>query len=541
MDTEKSAKNDVKAKDSAKSPIDAYKEDYLAAYDRLDKAVATLNADFTQAVAASKETLSASQAEIDKFHKKNAADVVAADKALAAEKSAVEKEIATVKETFAKESADNEAAKKEALAASENRVAKASAAEKKAKEIAEKNKNEKASAAAKANESIKNKAVLAIDAEKKRNSEVVKNRAAKNKSIDDAYAKTVNDLKALFDKDVASLNNDIAAAQNKYLETVKTKTQAYNKICDDKKASFDIKMKAFTEKSHSSDKLVMKEGMKGLKVTQKEFDGDAKTSKSAFDADLAALKAQFVASVPPVEHSIFLRTNKYKIDCLAAENAHIKAVENSGYEELTENETHALNMETCGANNDINLAEQTHVEFCDECDNKLEIAVADFATETFNAEEEFKKAELNFNDALANKRAEIKRNKAVQDNTHRQNLAVIENKFDKLGSDADTRYKQLSGELKALFSSFDGYYNTLNKFNGTGVAVLSSVAESLESARGDLAMPAEKAYSLFDTVVNIYNRDCGKQGTGVLDDKLAKLAACAAVRTDALRSRKGIA
>ena len=520
-----------------KNPVKAYNEDYGATYGNLEKAAAALTADLAKAVTDSKENSAKSKTDIDSFHAKDAANVAAADKALAAEEKAAEKATATAKDQFAKETADIKTAHGKALDASKDRVSKAQAAEKKAKDEAEKKKNSKQAVADKANADLKSKDTLAKVNEDKRNKQVEGERAAANQKIKDDNAQKLAELKAAFDKDVADLNTKIENAQKEYFRTVESKNQAFNKSCEDKKAAFNVKMAAFKEKSQSANKVTMKEGMKGLSVTQKEFDKDAKLSKAAHDADLAALKAAFVVSVPPIEHSIFLRTNRYKIDKLAAEHVNIKAVDKSAYEELCEKETNAHNVATNVANNEINLKEQAHVEFCDAQDNKLDIATADFATETFNAEEEFKVAEINFNNALSNKTAEIKHSKAVQDNIHRKNLASIENKYAKLNSKADTDYAHLTSELKSVFASFKSYYATLNKFDGTSVDALSVIEGSFAAACNDLAMADDKAYALFDDIINVYNRDCGKQETGVLDGKVAKINDCEKAALDFAKKR----
>lgn len=519
--------DDATVKKTAASVADAYAEQYLAAYGKLEAAVAAINAALTQSVAGAKESLAASQAEIAARRKQNDAADAAAGKRRAAAEAAAEKALAACREVLTKRTAELEAARKEAQAAAKKRTAADADAQQAAMKKADAKKAAKADAAAKKNTEIKNEATIALETERKRSTAVVKNRAAANKRIEDAYAQKTAALKAACDKDIAALEDKIASAQKKYLADVAAKKQAYEASCAAKKAAFDAKKAELDKKAQSADKLVMKEGQKGLVVAQKEYDRDAKAAAAAFDAELAALKAQFVASVPPVEHDIFVRKNKYKIDCLAAENAHSKETDNSAYEEYAENQTNALNTEKCGADHEIALANQKHVEFCDAADFALAEAAVRHASALFAAEEECRQSETSLNDALAVRRADLDMRKGELDSAHAKALAAIAEECAKAGGAADVRYAQLASELNALGGSFAAYYAALNEFDGTSAAELASLNASMVSACGDAALSEDKARALYGALVGIYNRDCEKQETGVLDQKIAQLKACA--------------
>lgn len=500
-----------------------YAVNYADSYKRMSAAIADIKQCLDSAEVTAKELNEKTETAKDKTvtAAKKAND--AADKTLTAEKSKAADAISAVKAVCVKEFEAIDAAKKKELDESATRVKNAKAVESKSKAAVEEDKNKRADAA-KATEVDNNKAhTVATANEDKRNKGVIAARAAVVKENENKFNQISDNIKKKFNDDVNALSADIADRQQKYFDAVNAKTKAYNDECAAKKAVFDKTMEEFGQKASSADKAIAKEGKKGMSVTQAAYNKESKTMKSAFDANLAQLKDEFVMSIPPIEHTIFVRTNQNAIDVLKAENDNKKVIAQSSYEEFIEKGNNVINVMTVELNNYSAEEKLACIVKDDAIDYSLGIALADIATEIFNTNELMATTKINLKESLDKKVSDITQKKAIQEQEHAAKIAVINNKFAKLNNDADMRYTNLTAELNAAADSFAGYYATLNKYDGTSTAELAEIIKNVQNACADYAMSDDKAYELYNTAVNVFRNDCTVLGKGVLDDKINAL------------------
>lgn len=500
-----------------------YALNYADSYKRMSAAIADIKQSLDNAEINAKEQNEKTEAAKDKNVAATKKANENADKTLTAEKSKVADAISAVKAVCVKEFETIDAAKKKELDESAARVKNAKGVESKAKNAVEDDKNKRTDAA-KATEVENNKAhTVATVNEDKRNKGVIAARAAVVKENENKYNQISDNIKKKFTDDVNALNADIADKQQKYFDTVNAKTKAYNDECAVKKAAYDKAMEEFGQKASSADKNTAKEGKKGMSVTQATYNKETNAMKSAFNADLAQLKDEFVMSIPPIEHQIFVRTNQNSIDVLKAENDNKKAIAQSAYEEFIENGNNVINVMTIELNNYSAEEKLACTVKDDAIEYALGIALADIATECFNANELMATTKINLKEALDKKVCDITQKKAIQEQEHAAKIAGINNKYAKLNNDADMRYTNLTAELNAACDSFAGYYATLNKYDGTSTTELADIIKNVQTAFTDYSMSEDKAYELYNTAVNIYRNDSMALGKGVLDDKINAL------------------